>query len=114
MTANDTELASLLAACRLLIRSILTRARTDDDPRGSTVRLRTAKKHVHKAVLSLSLDGTTTQGLEMGPAGNLERITTSLTAHLVQDLMAEVDREQAPELEGRVARVRDQIGRAHV
>jgi len=92
------------------MRSILTRTRADDDPRGWTVRLRTAKKHVHKAVLSLSLTGNEVEGLEAGNASGLDRVAATLTAHLVQDLMAEVDREHATELEGRVAKVRDRDG----
>lgn len=110
MAANDTELAALLAACRLLMRSILARTRAEHDQGGWTVRLRTAKRHVHKAVLSLNLDADSARDLHAEAPGSLDRITATLTAHLVHDLMVEVDREGASELERRVPTVHDRDG----
>lgn len=108
MPPLDKELSSLLAACRHLMRNILTLRRAENDPRASTVRLRTAKKHVHRAVLSLSLAG---EGeAETPPDGGLDRIAATLTDRLVQDLLAEVDREQAPDLERRVPVAHDRDG----
>ncbi|MBM3976098.1 MAG: DUF4388 domain-containing protein [Planctomycetes bacterium] len=110
MPTHDSELAALLGACRLLLRSILSRTRTEDDAGGWTVRLRTAKKHVDKAIMSLSLDEDAVKQMQDVPAGEVDRITASLTAHLVHDLLAEVDREHSAEVDERMAPVRDRDG----
>lgn len=110
MASDDREIGSLLAACRQLMRSILTLSRTEDDPRGGTLRIRAAKRHVHEAVLSLNHDTGAEQGSRAAAEGSLDRIADTLTRRLVQDLMAEVDREHEPELAGRVARVHDRDG----
>ena len=104
MDTTQQELRSLLAACRKLMRSILTVSREEGDPRSWPVRIRTAKRHVHAAVLSLSLDSGDS------PLGSLDRIAATLTTRLVRDLMAEVDREHDAEVDQRVATAHDRDG----
>jgi hypothetical protein len=65
MASNDSEpIAALLSACRLLLHSILTRTRTEDDAGAWTVRLRAAKKHVDQAILGRSLEDDAVQRLQ--------------------------------------------------
>lgn len=100
------ELQSLLKACRILMRSILTVSNEDVDPRSWPVRIRTAKRYVHEAVLSLNLELKE----ESASQRSLEQLAASHTPRLVQDLMAEVDRESAPELAHRVSTLRERAG----
>ncbi|HEX6885304.1 MAG TPA: DUF4388 domain-containing protein [Planctomycetota bacterium] len=110
MASDEREVSSLLAACRQLMRSILTLSRAEEGPLGGTLRIRAAKRHVHEAVASLNLDAGARPGPGTAAEGSLDRIADTLTRRLVQDLMAEVDREREPELESRVARVHDRDG----
>lgn len=107
MASPNEELQSLLSACRRLMRSILTVSRDEQRPGAWPVRIRTAKRHVHKAVLALELDGGTAS--ETLP-GSLERIAATLTTRLVQDLMAEVDSEGPADVEARIAPRGDRAG----